>query len=75
MPQGLVHGWITQDVPKRHVNRGRRVAGKFKTAARQPVDLVRGRLPCLLPANGSGCQVRGQRLEACTLGQARRLHW
>ena len=59
----FVYGSLKQGFPNFHVNRGRRVAGDFVTALPHPFYLVRGSLPCLLPANGSGLPVQGQLFE------------
>ena len=56
----FVYGSLKQGFPNDQVNQGRRVAGEFKTLLRHPFFLIRGQLPCLLPADGSGFQVLGQ---------------
>ncbi len=63
MPHLFVYGSLKQGFPNFHVNRGRRVEGDFKTAQRHPFFLIRGQLPCLLPADGSGLKVQGQVFE------------
>ena len=60
MPPLFVYGSLKQGFPNFPVNQGRRVAGEFKTLLRHPFFLIRGQLPCLLPADGSGFQVLGQ---------------
>ena len=63
MPPLFVYGSLKQGFPNFPVNQGRRVAGDFKTLLRHPFFLIRGQLPCLLPADGSGFQVLGQRFD------------
>ena len=63
MPHLFVYGSLKQGFPNFHVNQGRRIDGDFKTAQRHPFFLIRGQLPCLLPADGSGFQVLGQLFE------------
>ena len=78
MPPLFVYGSLKQGFPNFPVNPGRRVAGDFKTLLRHPFFLIRGQLPCLLPADGSGFQVLGQHIgpiEVYTLSHARGLHW
>ena len=60
MPSHFVYGSLKQGFPNFPVNQGRRVAGEFKTLLRHPFFLIRGQLPCLLPADSSGFQVLGQ---------------
>ena len=63
MPPLFVYGSLKQGFPNAQVNQGQRVAGDFRTAQPHPFYLVRGQLPCLLPADGSGFQVQGQLFE------------
>lgn len=63
MPHLFVYGSLKQGFPNFAVNQGCRVAGEFKTLLRHPFFLIRGQLPCLLPADGSGSQVLGQVFE------------
>jgi gamma-glutamylaminecyclotransferase len=59
----FVYGSLKEGYPNFHVNKGRRVPGDFITALPHPFYLFKGQLPCLLPPDGSGLQVRGQVFE------------
>jgi len=59
----FVYGSLKEGFPNFHINRGRRIAGQFRTVLPHPLHLVNGRLPCLLPLPGQGLQVAGQLFE------------
>ena len=45
----FVYGSLKEGFPNFHINRGRRIAGQFRTVLPHSLHLVNGRLPCLLP--------------------------
>lgn len=59
----FVYGSLKEGFPNFHVNRGRRVAGDYRTCQPHPLMLADGVLPCLLPQPGHGLVVRGQLFE------------
>jgi gamma-glutamylaminecyclotransferase len=59
----FVYGSLKEGFPNFHVNKGRRVAGTYRTAAPCALYLVSGQLPCLMPAVPGGLQVLGQLFE------------
>ena len=59
----FVYGSLKEGFPNFHVNQGRRLAGDFVTAQPHAFWLIRGQLPCLLPADGTGHAVVGQLFE------------
>jgi gamma-glutamylaminecyclotransferase len=63
MPLLFVYGSLKEGFPNFHVNKGRRRPGDYRTAGPHPFYLVRGQLPCLLPATGDGLAVQGQLFE------------
>jgi gamma-glutamylaminecyclotransferase len=56
----FVYGSLKQGYPNAHINQGERIPGVFRTALPHRFYLAKGTLPCLLPANGEGFQVRGE---------------
>lgn len=60
----FVYGSLKQGFPNFHHNRGRHVAGDFRTCRPHPLMLADGVLPCLLPQPGQGLHVTGQLFEA-----------
>lgn len=63
MQKLFVYGSLKEGFPNFHVNKGRRLAGAYRTAERHEFWLYNGQLPCLLPAQGTGHQVTGQLFE------------
>ncbi len=59
----FVYGSLKEGFPNFHVNRGRRVPGRFRTVHPHPLYLANGHLPCLLAEPGSGHHVIGQLFE------------
>lgn len=63
----FVYGSLKEGFPNFHVNKGRRVAGLYRTAEPCALYLVSGQLPCLIPELGptvtGGLQVQGQLFE------------
>ncbi|NDG39657.1 MAG: gamma-glutamylcyclotransferase [Betaproteobacteria bacterium] len=59
----FVYGSLKEGFPNFHVNKGRRVPGRYRTVQPYPLFLANGQLPCLLAAPGSGHQVLGQLFE------------
>lgn len=68
-PHGLamsllfVYGSLKEGFPNAHVNKGRRIAGRYRTVQAHPLYLADGVLPCLLANPGRGHQVIGQLFE------------
>jgi gamma-glutamylaminecyclotransferase len=56
----FVYGSLKQGYPNAHINQGERVPGVFRTVQPHRFYLANGTLPCLLPSNGEGFQVRGE---------------
>lgn len=63
LPLLFVYGSLKEGFPNFHVNKGRRVAGDYRTAQAHPFFLVGGRLPCLMLPAGRGHRVAGQLFE------------
>jgi gamma-glutamylaminecyclotransferase len=63
VPPLFVYGSLKEGFPNFHVNRGRRLAGEYRTRQSYPLYLIGGRLPCLLSAPDEGLPVRGQLFE------------
>ena len=59
----FVYGSLKEGFPNFHVNKGRRVAGAYRTVQPYPLFLANGQLPCLLPSPGAGHRVLGQLFE------------
>ena len=59
----FVYGSLKEGFPNFHVNKGRRVPGRYRTVRPYALFLADGALPCLLPTPGTGCQVIGQLFE------------
>lgn len=59
----FVYGSLKEGFPNFHVNKGRRVPGRFMTVEPYPLYLADGVLPCLLPRPGDGLRVVGQLFE------------
>lgn len=66
----FVYGSLKEGFPNFHVNRGRRVPGRFRTVQPHPLYLADGALPCLLPTPGVGHPVIGQLFEVDAAGLA-----
>lgn len=66
----FVYGSLKEGFPNFHVNRGRRVPGRYRTVSPHPLVLADGVLPCLLPTNGGGHRVIGQLFEVDAAGLA-----
>lgn len=59
----FVYGSLKEGFPNFHVNKGRRVAGSYRTAQPCSLYLFKGQLPCLLPSLPGGLHVEGQLFE------------
>ena len=59
----FVYGSLKEGFPNFHVNKGRRVAGLYRTTQACALYLISGQLPCLMPAVPGGLQVQGQLFE------------
>lgn len=59
----FVYGSLKEGFPNFHVNKGRRVAGTYRTARACALYVISGQLPCLMPAVPGGHQVLGQLFE------------
>jgi gamma-glutamylaminecyclotransferase len=59
----FVYGSLKEGFPNFHVNKGRRMAGLYRTAKPCALYLISGQLPCLMPAVAGGLQVQGQLFE------------
>lgn len=59
----FVYGSLKEGFPNFHVNRGRRIAGNYRTVHALPFYLADGVLPCLLHTPGRGHKVLGQLFE------------
>ena len=59
----FVYGSLKEGFPNFHVNKGRRLAGAYRTARPCALYLINGQLPCLIPAMAGGVQVSGQLFE------------
>lgn len=59
----FVYGSLKEGFPNFHVNKGRRLAGEYRTARPCALYLINGQLPCLMPALAGGVHVSGQLFE------------
>lgn len=60
----FVYGSLRQGFANAHVNRGRRLPGRWRSCERLPMYLLgSGRVPCLVLAHGTGMQVVGELYE------------
>ena len=55
MPSLFVYGSLKEGFPNFHVNRGRRLAGDYRTALPYPLVLLDGRLPAVQETPAYGC--------------------
>lgn len=62
-PPLFVYGSLKEGFPNFHVNKGKRIPGRYRTVQPHPLFLADGRLPCLLLSPGAGHHVAGELFE------------